>query len=249
MTASAERFNLDADALIGLSRPWPTTVKVRAENLDLAALPVQAANPESASQMARLQGQLRATVDASGNLAEPEQGKATIALESLEGLWNGRPFMVTSPSPIQYADERLTVEKVEVVASDASLTVTGDLPLTDAAGTGAIDVDLRGNLATVVQYLPPETNIAADGAVALTGSLRGTLKRIEPDLTLTVDNGLILSPTLEPGFSNIVLRARIENGEADIEQARLRTGARRCCTRRAAFLSRCCLNFPSRSRA
>ena len=79
-------------------------------------------------------------------------------------------------------------------------------------------MDLRGNLATVAQYLPPETNIAADGAVALTGSLRGTLKRIEPDLMLTVDNGLILSPTLEPGFSNIVLRARVENGEADIEQ-------------------------------
>ena len=70
----------------------------------------------------------------------------------------------------------------------------------------------------MTQYLPPETNIAGDGAVALTGSLRGTLKRIEPDLMLTVDNGLILSPTLEPGFSNIVLRARIENGEADIEQ-------------------------------
>ena len=131
---------------------------------------------------------------------------------------------MTSPSPIQYADERLAVEKLEVEASDASLTVTGDLPLTDQAGEGAIDVNLQGNLATVAQYLPPETNIAADGAVALTGSLRGTLKRIEPDLMLTVDNGLILSPTLEPGFSNIILRARIENGEADIEQLTAKWG-------------------------
>ena len=44
------------------------------------------------------------------------------------------------------------------------------------------------------------------------------MRRIEPDLTLTVDNGLILSPALEPGFSNIVLRARVQNGEADVEQ-------------------------------
>jgi len=218
VTASAERFNLDADALIGLTEPWPATVKVRAENLDLAALPM-AGNPASPSQMpAGLQGRLRATVDASGNLTEPERGKATIALDALEGSWYGRPFEVTSPSPILYADERLTVDKVEVTASDASLAVSGELPLTDAAGEGEIDVNLQGNLATITQYLPPETNIAGDGAVMLTGSLRGTLDRVEPDLTLTVDNGLILSPLLEPGFSNIDLRARVANGEADVEQ-------------------------------
>ena len=224
ITASADRFNLDANALVGLMRPWPTTLKVRADNLDLAALPVQASPTSEAMQLSGLQGQLRATIDASGNLTEPEKGKATVALESLEGTWNGRPFTVTSPSPIQYADERLAVEKLEVEASDASLTLTGDLPLTDQAGEGAIDVNLQGNLATVAQYLPPETNIAADGAVALTGTLRGTLKRIEPDLMLTVDNGLILSPTLEPGFSNIMLRARVENGEADIEQLTAKWG-------------------------
>ena len=41
ITASADRFNLDANVLVGLMRPWPTTLKVRADNLDLAALPVQ----------------------------------------------------------------------------------------------------------------------------------------------------------------------------------------------------------------
>ena len=54
-----------------------------------------------------LQGQLRATIDASGNLTEPEKGQATVALEALDGTWNGRPFTVASPSPIRYADERL----------------------------------------------------------------------------------------------------------------------------------------------
>jgi outer membrane protein insertion porin family len=217
ITASAERFSLDANAIIGLARPWPATIQVRAEDLDLAAL-TQSTPATGEQQPSALQGQLRATVDATANLAAPEKGTATVALESLEGTWNGRPFAVISPSPIRYAEERLTLEKVEVTASDTSLIVTGDLPLTDEAGTGEIDLNLRGNLATMTQYLPPETNIAGDGTVALTGSLRGTLRRIEPDLTLTVDNGLILSPLLEPGFSNIVLRARVENGEADIEQ-------------------------------
>ncbi len=218
ITAMAERFNLDANALVGLMSPWPATVKVRAENLELAALPIQAASDLASQGQSRLEGQLRATIDASGNLTEPAKGRATIALDALEGMWNGRPFTVMSPSPIQYADERLTVAKVEVAANDVSLTVTGELPLTDEAGTGAIDVDLHGSLATLTQFLPPDTNIAGDGAVALTGSLRGTLRRIDPDLMLTVDNALILTPLLEPGFSNIVLRARVENGEADVEQ-------------------------------
>jgi outer membrane protein assembly factor BamA/autotransporter translocation and assembly factor TamB len=217
ITAMADRFNLDANALIGLMRPWPTTVTVRAENLELAALPIQAAGTTPQGQ-SRLEGQLRATIDASGNLTEPAKGQATISLDALEGTWNGRPFTLTSPSPIRYADERLTVEKVEVAANDVSLTVTGELPLTDDAGAGAIDLNLHGSLATLTQYLPPDSNIAGDGAVALTGSLRGTLRRIDPDLTLTIDNGLILSPLLEPGFSNIVLRARVEDGEAEVDQ-------------------------------
>jgi outer membrane protein insertion porin family len=215
ITASAERFNLEANALIALVQPWETTLKLRADNLDLSALPLAPARPEN---MARLGGQLRATIDASGTLAEPEKGRATMALESLEGTWNGRPFTARAASPLQYANERLSIDTLEVTGGDTSLTVSGELPLTEEAGTGEISIDLKGTLATMAQYAPPETGLAGDGAVALTGSLRGTLTRIEPDLTLTVDDGLILSPLLEPGFSNIVLRGRIENGAADIEE-------------------------------
>ena len=219
ITASSDRFNLDANALIGLMRPWPATVKLQTENLDLAALPFEVTAAEADSQSAqKLQGQLRATVEASGNLAEPEKGRATIVLDALDASWNGHPFTVASQSPVQYADERLTVEKLDIAAGDASVTLTGELPLTDKAGMGAIEVNLRGSLATLTLYLPPEANLAGDGAVALTGSLRGTLRRIDPDLVLTVDDGLLLSPLLEPGFSNIVVRARVQNGEANVER-------------------------------
>src|SRR6185312_494278 len=128
------------------------------------------------------------------------------ALDALDASWNGRPFTVTSPSPIRYANERLNLEKLEVTANDVSLTLSGDLPLTEEAPPGEIAVDLHGSLATLMLYAPPQTNIASDGAIALTGSLRGTLKKIDPELMLTVDNGLVLSPLLEPGFSDIVLR-------------------------------------------
>jgi hypothetical protein len=114
INASSERFNLNADALVGLAKPWPATVKMRADKLDLAALPHQVASEKVSSTLAGLEGQLRATIDASGDLAVPEKGRVTVTVESLEGLWNGRPFMVASPSPIHYADERLTVDTLEV---------------------------------------------------------------------------------------------------------------------------------------
>ena len=223
ITTSADRFNLDANALVGLTRPFPATVNVRAENLDLAALPVgpkpEAATEPDAPQMAvGLGGTLRATIDASGNLTDLENAKATVALDELDGTWYGRPFKVTSPSPVQYDEQRLTVDKLQVNAEGATLTVGGQLPLTDQAGEGDITVDLRGSLTTVGQFLPPDTNIAFDGEVTLTGSLKGTLKRIDPDLQLAVNNGLVLSPLLEPGFSDIELKAKVAEGQALIDQ-------------------------------
>jgi outer membrane protein assembly complex protein YaeT len=223
ITTSADRFNLDANALVGLMKPFPATVKVRVENLDLTVLPVgpkpePSSEPDAPRMAVGLGGMLRATIDASGDLTDLENAKATVALDELDATWYGRPFTVTSPSPVQYADKRLTVDKLQVNAEGASLTVGGQLPLTDQAGEGEITVDLRGSLTTVGQYLPPDTNIAFDGEVTLTGSLKGTLKRIDPDLQLAVTNGLVLSPLLEPGFSDIELKAKVADGQALIDQ-------------------------------
>ena len=229
ITASADRFNLDANALVGLTKPFPSTVKVRAENLDLAVLPV-GPKPETPSEpnaprlAVGLGGTLRATIDATGNLTDLEDAKATVALDELDATWYGRPFKVTSPSPVQYAEKRLTIDKLQVSAEGASLTVGGQLPLTDEAGQGDLTVDLRGNLTTVGQYLPPDANVAFDGDVTLTGTLKGTLKRIDPDLQLAVNNGLVLSPLLEPGFSNIALKAKISEGQALIDQLKASWG-------------------------
>jgi outer membrane protein assembly complex protein YaeT len=218
ITVTAEQLNIDARATIGLSRPWPSRLMLRAIDSDLTAIPLQTIFPVERAALAGLQGQLRATVEASGDLTAPAQGLATVTLESLCGTWNGRPFAMTSPSPLQYADKRLTIDTLRVDGLDSSLTISGDLPVADASAPGRILVDLRGSLAAIAQYAPADANISADGAVTLTGSLRGTLEHIEPDLALTIDNGLVLSPRLRPGLSNVALRARIQNGAADIEQ-------------------------------
>jgi outer membrane protein assembly factor BamA/autotransporter translocation and assembly factor TamB len=208
--ATAERYNLNADAIVALARPWPTRLTVRAENLDITTLPGLPTN-------GTYEGQLRATVEATGDLVAPEKGRATATIESFMGALNGRPLTITSSAPLQYANERLSIESLEVEASGTTLTVKGELPLTDRAGEGEVAVDLRGNIGTLTQYLPPDTPVAGDGELTLTGTLKGTLKTLDPNLALTVKNGLILSRYLEPGFSNVQMQVKVADGAARVE--------------------------------
>jgi len=224
VTATAEQFDLDARADIGLHAPWPTTLTMHARDLELAALPLPSWLTARAETFTGLQGRLRATLNASGTLEMPAAGQASVTIDSFTGTWNGRPFAVTSRSPIDFADARLTIDSLSIEGADTSLTMSGDLPLADRTQQGDIAIDLHGTLATLTQYFPLETNISGDGAVSLTGSVHGTLRELEPNLTLTVENGLLLSTTLQPGFSNIALRARVADGAAEIEQLDARWG-------------------------
>ena len=143
INAVSNRFKLDAEALVALAKPWPTTVKVRADNLDLASLPLEGAP--------LLDGHLRATVAASGNLTEPERGQATMVPRCC-GSWNGQPLRGDEPVPV-FSYARRAAHNRNGSRSRANgcgvLTVAGALPLTNRAGQG----DLHGR--------PPRTNLAA----------------------------------------------------------------------------------------
>ena len=67
-------------------------------------------------------------------------------------------------------------------------------------------------------------NVTGDGVVSLTGSIRGTLKSIVPDLTATVENGVLSYPELGPEASSIQLRARLADGAVAIERLTGRWG-------------------------
>ena len=222
--ASADQLNLDAHAIVGVASPWPATLMLRASDLDLAGSPLRAAFGMAPEALAGLAGELRATVEASGDLSDPARGQATMTLDALRGSWNGRPFTVSSASPLRYAGERVAIDTLRVEGLDSSLTISGDLPLADQTASGEISVDLNGTLAALTQYAPRDLNLSGDGALTMTGSVRGTLARVEPDLTVTIDRGVFVSPSLQPGLSDIVLRARIESGAAEIDQLDARWG-------------------------
>ena len=216
VTATADRFALDARADVGLARPWPAIATVRVSDLDLERLPVA---------VGTVAGRLRATVNATGDLADPVRGKSTATIEGLAGTWNGQPFSVIGPGELRYSDRRLAIARLELTALDSSLVVKGELPLTDDAGTGDVGFEARASLATLTRLLTTDPKITAEGAATLSGSVRGTVKSIVPDLLLKVDDATISAPQLGPAASAIHLRARVAGGAAAIEQLSGRWGA------------------------
>jgi outer membrane protein assembly complex protein YaeT len=219
ITANAPTYGLNATAAIGTAHPFPATVKARIDSLQLAALPFKLQTP--------LDGQLRATVDAAGDLAAPEKARASAAILAFDGVWNGQPFRVDVPALLRYADERLAIDQLRVVAQDSTLAVSGDLPLTERGAPGALKVDARANLATLTRYAPAGTNITGSGEVTVAGVVRGTLKAIDPELTVIVANGTLITPEIAPGLSDLNVRARIANGEANVEQLNANWGVAR----------------------
>ncbi len=210
VTASAEQFSLDAKADIAVARPWQTTLTVRANDLELEKVPLRRNTP--------LAGKLRASIDATGELADPTRAQATATIETNAAQWNGQPFSVITPGELRYTNERLEIPRLNVTAGESAAIIKGELPLTAAAGSGDLDVEAHANLATLARFLPPDMNVTSAGAVTLAGSINGTITSIVPDLVLTVENGVLSSPHLGAGASNLQLRAHLAGGAAEIER-------------------------------
>ena len=208
--AAAERFGLRATSSIRTSRPYPATISAQINDLDLAALPLKLRTP--------LTGRLRARLDAQGPLSDPLRGRADATVETFAGSWHEQPFTIEEPARLRYADERLTIDHLRLRAQDSTIAVSGNLPLLDRSAPGALTIDARANLATLAQYAPVGSNIAADGRLTVTGTLHGTLKAIDPNLTITLEDALVLAPGIEPGISNLNASGTIANGEAAVDR-------------------------------
>ncbi len=208
--ATAAQFGLTAKSEVAVERPYLATIGVDVDNLDLASLPLKLETP--------LTGRVRAHADARGPLLDPQSASASARIETFEGAWRQMPFRIDGPAELRYADQRLTIDRLRVLAQDSTIEVAGNLPLLDGAAPGTITLNANANLATLIQYAPVGTDLAADGRLTLTGSLQGTLKAIDPNLTLVLADALILSPQIEPGISNLNASATVANGEAAVEQ-------------------------------
>ena len=210
--AAAPQFNLTAKANAGLQEPNPVTFEVTADRMDLATLPMKLQLPVA--------GTVTATLRGAGDLKNYEQGQASVEVAKLQITYKGQPAVTEGPLIASYQDRMLTIGRAFIVAGDSRVSVDGKLPLDDAAGTGAIHIASTLNLASLRPYLsamPPETTLA--GAASINGTVTGTLKKIDPNVTITLDQGSVSGAGFDSPLSNMTLRAQIRDGALELEKA------------------------------
>ena len=209
--AAAPKYNLTAKANVGVKEPNPVKFEVTANNTDLTSLPVKLDQP--------IQGTVTATVRGSGDLKNYEQGQATAEVSKLDITYKGEPIQTEGPLVASYENKMLTIQRATILARDSRISVDGKMPLDESAGAGAINIAGALNLETLRAYLPVQEPVVALGTVNINGTVTGTLKSIDPNLTIALDKGFVSSAAIDPPLSNLTLRAQIRNGALEIEKA------------------------------
>ncbi|MFN7985644.1 MAG: translocation/assembly module TamB domain-containing protein [Vicinamibacterales bacterium] len=207
--ARSDRFNVTANAQIGVSTPYPSTVSATVDGLDLSTLPVQMPVP--------LTGTLHARMDGSADLADVAAGTANVVINAFEGSLNSQPMAVPEDAYLTYADQRLRIDSMRVTAGDSTLAVSGELPL-EASGTpGTVSVDAQLDLWSLPAYMPGTAELSTYGRATLSGDISGTLRAMDPDLTLTVENGMVQTWSMTAAVHDITLMSRVADGIAVID--------------------------------
>ncbi|MBI3278414.1 MAG: translocation/assembly module TamB domain-containing protein [Acidobacteria bacterium] len=207
--AAVPKFNLTAAANIGTQKPYAATFEVKADGTNLESLPIK--QP--------VKGTVTATVHGSGNLDHYEAGQAVAEVSSLNLEYNGQPVRTDGPLVARYESKRLTINRATLVALDSRLSVQGTLPLEPAAGEGEVQLTANLDLPSVARYLPATQPVTAQGTVVINGKVRGTLKRIDPNVTVALTNASFATPQMPYPVTNANLRAEIRNGTLDLQSA------------------------------
>lgn len=208
----APLFGLSAEVRTGTQAPYPAAFEVHAAEADLSHLPP-------------LAGTLNAVIRGAGDLDDYAAGRAEAEISSLDVEWQGRPIRTEGAVRARYEGGTLTLEPATVAAGGSHMRFSGNWPLLPAARDGAIRLAGELDLASLAQYIPSEEPMTAGGAATIEGAIAGNLRRVDPDLTLTLRNGEFSTPALPAPVSNVTLRAGLRGGALDVHEARANWGA------------------------
>lgn len=227
--AGAPRFATSARGTVGIDAPYAGRADVTVDGLAIEALPLQLDTP--------LTGTVRARLHAEGPAARPADATVTGTLESLDARWNDQPITLTAPAAIALAERVVTVDRLHLSALDSTATLSGQIPLDAAATPGQIDVDANLHLATLAGYAPRGVAVNADGTLRVQGRLTGSAAAIDPDLTLQLEGGQVMTAALGAPITGVAIDARVAGGTASLQRLDATWGAARLAAAAHAPLS------------
>ena len=206
--ASAPFFGVKADATVGIQQPYPAVVDLRLDDTDISRFPTDT--------LRELSGRVTAVLNAAGDLSDIEGGTVRADIPQLKLIWRGREITNDPAIQLSYAHRELTVTQAGLRFNDSTARFSGNIPLDGSSGE--LNVQGSVSLADLASLVPSEDPITAQGQLMLDGKLRGSLKRLDPDMTIAITNGSVESSQLVAPLSETTLKAVARDGRVVLEQ-------------------------------
>ena len=200
-----------------MKEPYPSTFEVRANDVDLTNLPVKIDQPVT--------GRVTATVRGSGPLSDfMDKGQATAEIAALDLRYKDQPVQSDGPIVARYEGQKLTIDRATLVARESRVSLSGTLPLDQRGGEGTIQLSAKLDLPSLMQYVPTAQPVVAKGLATIDGTIRGNLKRIDPNIAVTLTDGYFLAEGQKQAVTNANLQALIQNGALELQTASAQMG-------------------------
>ncbi len=201
--ATSAQFGIAARADIGIDDPFPSKIVLKLDGTDLAKLPLKLDPP--------VIGRLRGTVSAEGVLKDWRKGTAQARLDPLDLRYREQRIQTKGPLEARYVNESIEIEPTTLVAMNSTVNLEGRIPLEETGPPGEVWLDGALDVPTLLSLIPEKPKVTAQGKLALGGAVRGSLKKLDPDVRLSLKNGSAAFADLQP-FSGIEFDA-VARGE------------------------------------
>jgi autotransporter translocation and assembly factor TamB len=208
ITADAPFYGVKATASVEIASPYFAEADLHIDNADISSFPSE--------KLKDLSGRLTAILNASGNLSDIENAVVRADVPDLKLDW--RDHAITNDKPIQlgYANRELTISQADIRVEDSTVHLAGNIPL--EGSNGQLKVTGKADLSELANLISFDTPVTASGQLILDGSLRGNLKRVDPDLTITLTDGSVESAVMIAPLNEVNLKAVVRDGRVVVEQ-------------------------------
>jgi outer membrane protein assembly complex protein YaeT len=210
----AQRLNASSAIQITTQSPYPFESELQIRDADLSSLGLNAANNQP------LHGSLAATVTGSGNLDALAAAQFLAQIQKLDLRSGNLEVHTEGLTEVEYRDSVIAMRApATVVSGNSKLQVAGRLPLRQTASADLLTLKGQLDLAQAAVFLPMPVDFEASGNMQLDLSLAGTLQKLSPGGTIALDDGFVRIPQIPAPFSNVRLRANLENGSLMLQRA------------------------------
>ncbi|MEO7652704.1 MAG: translocation/assembly module TamB domain-containing protein [Bryobacteraceae bacterium] len=208
---AAPKYHLTGNVVTGTKAPYPAQFQLDANGLRIEDLPVQMAEPVTGTVTASLKG--------TADLQKLEAARVQASIPALNLTFRGQPIQNDGPIEASLADGVLSVQRAAILAAGSKLSLQGDIPLDVHNKPSALTVNGQFDLAKLSVFAPPEQGVKAEGQATLEGSIRGTLKQLDPDLHITLKGGSFDAKDLKLPVMNMGLDATVRKGVIELTHA------------------------------